>query len=134
MGPNSYLLINWFEKNYNFMFIQIMNNLIKLHRKLSLLDIITKVINGDSDIPFRPRLAELDTTPKFVTEVIKDCWDEIPEKRPDLKTIRARLKTLQKGMWVMIIFYLQNLRLVAQIFHAFSDIFTDFIDTQALQK
>jgi hypothetical protein len=63
-----------------------MDNLIKLHRKLSLLDIITKAINGDSDIPFRPRLAELDTTPKFVTEVIKDCWDEIPEKRPDLKT------------------------------------------------
>lgn len=80
------------------MFIQIMYNLIKLHRKLSFLDIITKVINGDSDIPFRPRLAELDTTPKFVTEVIKDCWDENPEKRPDLKTIRARLKTLQKGM------------------------------------
>ena len=34
----------------------------------------------------------------------------------------------------MIIFYLQNLRLVAQIFHVFSDIFSDNIDIQALQK
>lgn len=62
------------------------------------LDIITKVREKDGDIPFRPRLAELDTAPKFVTEVIKDCWDEVPERRPDLKTIRTRLKSLQKGM------------------------------------
>ncbi|XP_071130761.1 guanylate cyclase 32E-like [Mytilus edulis] len=61
-------------------------------------DIITKVRKNDGDIPFRPRLAELDTAPKFVTEVIKDCWDEVPERRPDLKTIRTRLKSLQKGM------------------------------------
>lgn len=61
-------------------------------------DILSKVKNNVHDIPFRPRLAELDTTPKFVTEVIKDCWDEIPEKRPDLKTVRTRLKSLQKGM------------------------------------
>ncbi|KAJ8319406.1 hypothetical protein KUTeg_004497 [Tegillarca granosa] len=50
------------------------------------------------DIPFRPRLAELDTQPKFVTDVIKECWDEDPTKRPDFKDIRSKLKPLQKGM------------------------------------
>lgn len=62
------------------------------------LDIISRVTDVMSDVPFRPRLAALDTTPKFVVDVIKDCWDEDPMKRPDFKTIRNRLKPLQKGM------------------------------------
>ena len=61
-------------------------------------DIISRVAARSCDIPFRPRLAALDTTPKFVVDVIKECWDEDPVKRPDFKTIRNRLKPLQKGM------------------------------------
>lgn len=60
-------------------------------------EIIARVRDPKHEM-FRPRLAELDTTPKFVTEVIKECWAQDPEKRPDFKTIRSKLKELQRGM------------------------------------
>lgn len=62
-----------------------------------ILEIIARVRDPKHEV-FRPRLAELDTTPKFVTEVIKECWAQDPEKRPDFKTIRSKLKELQRGM------------------------------------
>lgn len=62
-----------------------------------LLDIILRVKDTTHEV-FRPRLAELNTTPKFVTEVIKECWAQDPEKRPEFKTIRSKLKELQRGM------------------------------------
>ncbi|KAL5018501.1 hypothetical protein ScPMuIL_004223 [Solemya velum] len=61
-------------------------------------EIIYRVMECFAEIPFRPRLAKLDTTPKFVTDVIQECWDEDPTKRPDFKVIRTKLKPLQKGM------------------------------------
>lgn len=62
-----------------------------------ILEIIARIRDPTHEV-FRPRLAELDTTPKFVTEVIKECWAQDPEKRPDFKTIRSKLKELQRGM------------------------------------
>ena len=53
---------------------------------------------GQDNYPFRPRLSELSSTPKFITDVIKECWDEEPSKRPDFKAIRNKLKPMQKGM------------------------------------
>lgn len=64
---------------------------------LFLLDIILRVKDTTHEV-FRPRLAELNTTPKFVTDVIKECWAQDPEKRPEFKTIRSKLKELQRGM------------------------------------
>ena len=64
---------------------------------LFLLDIILRVKDTNHEV-FRPRLAELNTTPKFVTDVIKECWAQDPEKRPEFKTIRSKLKELQRGM------------------------------------
>ncbi|XP_062588637.1 receptor-type guanylate cyclase Gyc76C-like [Saccostrea cucullata] len=64
---------------------------------LSPKEIIERVMNYTHE-EFRPRLAELDTTPKFVTDVIKECWEQDPEKRPDFKTVRTKLKELQRGM------------------------------------
>ncbi|KAL4241106.1 hypothetical protein ACF0H5_001884 [Mactra antiquata] len=61
-------------------------------------EIISRVTNYLGDSPFRPHLGALDTSPKIVTDIIKDCWDEDPVKRPDFKTIRNRLKPMQKGM------------------------------------
>lgn len=55
-------------------------------------------MRDDTKEEFRPRLAELDKAPKFVTDVIKECWARDPEKRPDFKTVRSRLKELQRGM------------------------------------
>jgi guanylate cyclase len=62
------------------------------------LEIIGRVSEASSDIPFRPRLGDLHMTPKYMTDVIKECWDEDPYRRPDLKTIRAKLKIMQKGL------------------------------------
>jgi hypothetical protein len=50
------------------------------------------------DVPFRPKLSALSSVPKFVTDCIEDCWKEDPALRPDFKTIRRRLKVMQKGM------------------------------------
>nr|XP_006817694.1 PREDICTED: guanylate cyclase 32E-like [Saccoglossus kowalevskii] len=50
--------------------------------------------------PFRPNimdLLEIDA-PDYVVDTIQECWHEIPENRPDLKTIRIKLKPIQKGM------------------------------------
>ena len=62
------------------------------------LDIVQRVMRKDGDIPFRPKLAVLGAEPKFATDCIKDCWAEDPLARPDFKTIRNKLKPLQKGM------------------------------------
>ncbi|KAK3091527.1 hypothetical protein FSP39_020527 [Pinctada imbricata] len=61
-------------------------------------EIVQRVKDLFEGVPFRPRLAALNTTPKFVTDIIKECWDEDPIKRLDFKTLRNKLKPLQKGM------------------------------------
>ncbi|CAL1527410.1 unnamed protein product, partial [Lymnaea stagnalis] len=62
-------------------------------------EIIERVITMDENgHPYRPRLSEISSTPKFITDVIKECWDEDPLKRPDFKTLRTKLKPMQKGM------------------------------------
>ncbi|XP_076457284.1 speract receptor-like [Babylonia areolata] len=50
------------------------------------------------DGPFRPRLSELSTCAKLVTDLIRDCWEEDPHRRLDFKTIRSKLKPIQKGL------------------------------------
>ena len=31
-------------------------------------------------------------------DVMRDCWSELPESRPDLGTLRSRLKVMKQGM------------------------------------
>ncbi|XP_012940370.1 receptor-type guanylate cyclase Gyc76C [Aplysia californica] len=62
-------------------------------------EIVERVITRDEKgHPFRPRLSEISSTPKFITDVIKECWDEEPMRRPDFKALRNKLKPMQKGM------------------------------------
>ena len=64
-------------------------------------DIIQQIMKkAPGDIPYRPKLSVLGSSPKFVTDCIKDCWNEEPSVRPDFKTIRRMLKPMQKGMLV----------------------------------
>ncbi|CAI9743357.1 guanylate cyclase 32E-like [Octopus vulgaris] len=63
------------------------------HRK-----IIERVRRPHNGVPFRPRLAALETIERCTTDVIKECWDEEPNKRPDFKVIRHKLKPMLKGM------------------------------------
>ncbi|XP_048248100.1 guanylate cyclase 32E-like [Haliotis rufescens] len=62
-------------------------------------EIVEKVKAGtdESGIYFRPNLSRL-TWDCYVIDVIKDCWDEDPEERPDFKTVRKMLRPMQKGM------------------------------------
>lgn len=48
--------------------------------------------------PYRPSLQPLETSFDCVREILKECWSEKPEERPDFKTIRAKLRPLRKGM------------------------------------
>ena len=48
--------------------------------------------------PFRPNVNEIEECSDCVIHIMQECWDELPEHRPDFKTIRSRLKPLNKGM------------------------------------
>ncbi|XP_041362491.1 guanylate cyclase 32E-like [Gigantopelta aegis] len=62
-------------------------------------EIVDKVKGGmqEQGEYFRPNLARL-TCDVYVIDVIQDCWQEDPDLRPDLKTVRKRLRPMQKGM------------------------------------
>ncbi|XP_055620128.1 receptor-type guanylate cyclase Gyc76C-like isoform X2 [Toxorhynchites rutilus septentrionalis] len=50
--------------------------------------------------PFRPDIdsvIENENVPDYVINCIKDCWDEIPEQRPDFPSISSRLKRMRGG-------------------------------------
>ncbi|CAD5122392.1 DgyrCDS10822 [Dimorphilus gyrociliatus] len=49
-------------------------------------------------LPYRPKLADINLAPIYVTECINDCWQQEPSARPDFKQIKSRLKPLQQGL------------------------------------
>lgn len=49
---------------------------------------LVKQVPEDGKQPFRPDLDYIAQSPEYVIDCIKDCWDEMPEKRPDFTTIR----------------------------------------------
>lgn len=63
--------------------------------------IIELVRDKEEDLPpFRPDLQCLmnqENCPDFVINCIQDCWQEVPEMRPDFPTIRTRLKKMRDG-------------------------------------
>ena len=48
---------------------------------------------------FRPNLEGLEC-PDAVKGCLRDCWREVPEMRPDFKSVRGRLRSLRKVMVV----------------------------------
>lgn len=66
---------------------------------LSAMQCLQKVLQvQDTLYPYRPSLQPLETSFDCVREILKECWSERPEDRPDFKTIRAKLRPLRKGM------------------------------------
>lgn len=65
---------------------------------LSPAEILNRLVNCDSIVPFRPNLESLENSFDFVRDCLKECWVEQPEDRPDFKTIRTKLRPLRKGM------------------------------------
>lgn len=53
-------------------------------------------LNGNP--PFRPPLSPLEECLDCVRTVLNECWAEIPEERPDFRSIRTKLRPLRKGM------------------------------------
>lgn len=66
-----------------------------------LLILIAEIVENVANPPFvqlfRPDTAKLDSH-EYIINCMKDCWEELPEARPDFKTVRARLKPLRDGM------------------------------------
>ncbi|XP_059168418.1 guanylate cyclase 32E-like [Physella acuta] len=61
-------------------------------------EIVERIKEGPADgIPFRPSISELNCE-SDVLLTLTQCWDENPEVRPDFKTCRKALKSMQKGM------------------------------------
>lgn len=57
-------------------------------------------VNG---VPLRPsihHLRDCEMAEDYVIQCITDCWDELPENRPDFGMIRARLKKMKDGKYV----------------------------------
>ncbi|KAL4240407.1 hypothetical protein ACF0H5_001199 [Mactra antiquata] len=59
-------------------------------------EIINK-IRDSSESPFRPSTRVL-TCDKYIIECMQSCWNEIPDERPDFRTIRKVLEPLRNGM------------------------------------
>lgn len=47
----------------------------------------------DADILYNPEIG----CDEYVLEVMKECWSESPECRPDFPSIRSRLKRMKDG-------------------------------------
>ncbi|XP_033123771.1 guanylate cyclase 32E-like isoform X2 [Anneissia japonica] len=52
----------------------------------------------DHTNPFRPNIMVIGECPECILKTMQECWHEDPEKRPDFKTIKTKLRPLQKGM------------------------------------
>ncbi|XP_071960361.1 guanylate cyclase 32E-like isoform X2 [Antedon mediterranea] len=52
----------------------------------------------DNTNPFRPNIMVIGECPECILKTMQECWHEDPEKRPDFKSIKTKLRTLQKGM------------------------------------
>ncbi|KAG8315278.1 hypothetical protein J6590_074376 [Homalodisca vitripennis] len=66
---------------------------------LSTAEILRRVIHYcGHEPPFRPPLELLENSFDFVRDCLKECWQENPDDRPDIKTVRTRLRPMRKGM------------------------------------
>ena len=58
-----------------------------------------KSLSVAEDCPFRPYTGWL-TCDDYVISCMQECWTELPEQRPDFKTIWQKLKPMRAGMYV----------------------------------
>jgi len=59
-------------------------------------DIVNRIRNGES-IPYRPVLPEATEMGRPLVDLIKSCWSENPDQRPNFVQIRAALRKLTNG-------------------------------------
>ncbi|XP_055337798.1 guanylate cyclase 32E-like [Paramacrobiotus metropolitanus] len=69
------------------------------HTDLTNDEIIKKIRDGDGEALFRPSLSHLlDTTPHYLIQLMRSCWEESPFARPSFPSIMERIKLLKQGM------------------------------------
>jgi hypothetical protein len=65
-----------------------------------LTDLIGRVRNGETP-PFRPILCDESAQDASLVTLMKDCWDEDAERRPEFAAIKNRLNNVNKGKYVL---------------------------------
>ena len=80
-----------------------------------LLDIIKRVVYVEVPV-FRPHVPNFIPDLVELKDLMKICWEEDPDNRPDFSEIKKRIhKTVvTKGMWVDVVFMLSIGELIAQ--------------------
>ncbi|XP_078662469.1 atrial natriuretic peptide receptor 2-like [Branchiostoma floridae x Branchiostoma belcheri] len=61
-------------------------------------EIVRKVIRREEPL-MRPETGEDFSSMRGLESLIRDCWTELPEDRPDFTAIRKRLKGMEYGRW-----------------------------------
>ena len=61
-------------------------------------------MSADEVPAFRPDVGQLECQ-DYLKECMRECWAEMPENRPDFRTVRSRLKAMRKGMYVHIMLH-----------------------------
>ena len=62
-----------------------------------IIDLVTVTLGKEK--LFRPDLAAIQCQ-DYISRCMEDCWEELPEARPDFRTIRTRLKPMREGLYV----------------------------------
>ncbi|XP_045101245.1 guanylate cyclase 32E-like [Portunus trituberculatus] len=64
------------------------------------LSVIRLVMAGPqgSTFPVRPSLEAMESSLDCVRVVLTECWAEIPEERPDFRSIKIKLRPMRKGL------------------------------------
>ncbi|KAG8192121.1 hypothetical protein JTE90_027768 [Oedothorax gibbosus] len=61
-------------------------------------EIIKRVLQRNYMPPFRPNTSKLEGAFDCIIHTMHECWLEEPDKRPDFKIIRAKLRPMRRGM------------------------------------
>ena len=72
---------------------------------LLLSDIVSRVQNGEFP-PFRPTVSELITGVEEIRELMKQCWEESPDLRPDFHEIKKIMNKILTNNGMYVDFYL----------------------------
>ena len=64
-------------------------------------DIIFAVRKG-SDPPIRPQIERNDDVNINLIHLVRDCWNENPEKRPPMETVKALMKNMSSRGYIFL--------------------------------
>ena len=64
-----------------------------------MLDVMMRLRSKAEIIPFRPRIYELNGPLAGFVQLIRECWEENPLRRPSAAKILSRLKDISGGKY-----------------------------------